>query len=185
MFKNQEGRHLPQLPVSQEYGQVFQNEHEEITSNAEGNFGEHRVGVRVPESKPGAQGLPDVHHQDRHGAAIANQAHHDRAVQDGFEVFLLEDVNEEAGEEGAGAHGDHSQIQDRSTFRRRSDCPYGSGSGRSINRVRPHKFPGRAGQPRERARDMNRIVEVRSTPRAIKRRSITSKSAMLGLRGAI
>ena len=110
MFKNQEGRHLPQLPVSQEYGQVFQNEHEQITSNAEGNFGEHRVGVRVPESEPCAQGLPDVHHQDRHGAAIANQAHHHRAVQDGFEVFLLEDVNEEAGEEGAGAHGDHSQI---------------------------------------------------------------------------
>ena len=111
MFKNQERRHLAQLAVAQEHGQVFQNEHEQITGNAERDLGEHRVGVRVPEGEPCAQGLPDVHHQDRHRAAIANQPHHHRAVQDGFEIFLLEDVNQKAGEEGARAHGDHSQVQ--------------------------------------------------------------------------
>ena len=112
MFENQERRQFPELPVAQQYRNVLQAEHQQVTRDAEGDFSQHGVCVGMPEGEPGPQRLPDVDHQDRDRAAVADESHDHGGVEDGFQFDALQDVDEEPGEECARAQCNNAEIQE-------------------------------------------------------------------------
>ncbi len=87
------------------------SQHGEVAADAERDLGQHGVHVGIPEGEPGAQRLADIHHEGAHRAAVADQADDDGAVDHRLEFLELEDVEQEAGEEGAGAERDDGEIQ--------------------------------------------------------------------------
>ena len=111
MFKDQERRELAQLAVAQKDRNIFQAEHQQVARDAERNFREHRVRIRMPESEPCPQGLSDIDHQNGDRAAIADKADDDGGVQDRLQLSALQNVDQKPGEERACAQGDDSQIE--------------------------------------------------------------------------
>ena len=57
------------------------------------------------------RGCPDVDGQDRHSAGVADEPEDHRAVDDGPELLLLQNVEKEAREEGARPEGDDRQVE--------------------------------------------------------------------------
>ena len=112
MFKDQERRELAELAVAQKDWNIFQAEHEQVARDAEGHFREHRVGIRMPESKPCPQGLSDIDHQNGDRAAIADKADDNGGVQDRLQLSALQNVDQKPGKERACAQGNDSQIEE-------------------------------------------------------------------------
>jgi hypothetical protein len=84
VFKDKERGNAAQLAVFHQHRNVFEDQHQQVTRDAEGHFGEHRMRIRIPESEPGAQRLADVDHEYRHGAAVARQTDDHGAVEHRF-----------------------------------------------------------------------------------------------------
>ena len=57
----------------------------------------------MPKRKPETQRLADIHQQRGYRAAVTDEADHDSAVDDGCQFFAFENVEQKAGEEGAGS----------------------------------------------------------------------------------
>src|ERR1022692_3046396 len=66
----------------------------------------------MPEGEPEAQRLSHVHQEGRHGPAITDEADNHSAVDYCLELGLLEDVKQEAREEGARAQRDDGEIEE-------------------------------------------------------------------------
>src|ERR1035437_4080877 len=66
----------------------------------------------MPEGEPEAQRLSHVHQEGRHGPAITDESDDHRAVDYRLELALLEDVKQEAREEGARAQRDDGEIEE-------------------------------------------------------------------------
>src|ERR1022692_2222871 len=66
----------------------------------------------MPEGEPEAQRLSHVHQEGRHRPAITDESDDHRAVDYRLELALLEDVKQEAREEGARARRDDGEIEE-------------------------------------------------------------------------
>jgi hypothetical protein len=112
MFENQKLGHVAQLAILEHDGQVLDHQDREVTRDAEGDLGEHRVNVGVPEGEPEAQRLAHVHGQGAHRAAIADHADHHGAIDDRAQLFHFQYIEQEAGKEGPGAERNHRQVEE-------------------------------------------------------------------------
>ena len=110
-FEHQEPGDLTQFAVLQDDRDVFDEEYRQVARQAEGHFGQHRMRVRMPEREPCPDRLTDVHHQDEHRAAVADESKDHCAVDHRAQFFAAEDVQQEPCEEGAGAERDDGQIE--------------------------------------------------------------------------
>lgn len=73
---------LRQLPVFQCQRHVLDDEYGAVAGDAEDDFGQHGVDVRMPVAEPCAERLADIENEHQHSAGVAQEAHHDRQVDD-------------------------------------------------------------------------------------------------------
>src|SRR5579863_5579344 len=66
----------------------------------------------MPEGEPRPQGLPNVDHQDRDRAAVADEPDDYSGVEDRLQLGALQDVDEESGEERTRAQRDDAEIEE-------------------------------------------------------------------------
>jgi hypothetical protein len=106
----QEGN-LVQLLLLKNQGHVLNDEHQAVAGDAEDDFRQHGVDVRVPVAEPRTDRLADVHGEHEHGARVADEPDDDRQVDDVLKLVDFEDVLEESGEERTSAQGDDRQVE--------------------------------------------------------------------------
>src|ERR1700728_542881 len=111
MFEYQKRWQLSQLPVAQQNRNVFQAQHQQITRDAKRNLGQHGVSIRVPECEPRPQRLPDVDHQYRYRAAVADEADDHRSIQNRLQFNSFQDVDQKSREECPSPQRDDAEIE--------------------------------------------------------------------------
>ena len=102
---------LRQLPVFQCQRHVLDDEHGAVAGDAEDDFGQHGVDVRMPVAEPCAERLADIENEHQHGAGVAQETHHDRQVDDVLQCVDVQQVAQRAGEERARAEGDDGEVE--------------------------------------------------------------------------
>jgi len=65
----------------------------------------------MPVAEPCAERLADVENEHQHGAGVAQEAHHDRQVDDVLQGVDVQQVAQRAGEERARAEGDDGEVE--------------------------------------------------------------------------
>ena len=111
-LEHQRARRLPQPTIPQHLRDVLDRQHAQVAGDAEGHFGEHRMDIGIPERVPEAQRLPDVDGQHADGAAVADEADHDRALDHRAQLLDAQDIEQKAGEERTRAQRDHGEVEE-------------------------------------------------------------------------
>lgn len=92
-------------------GDVFNDKNNAVAGNTENNFRKHGVDVWIPVTEPRADRLPDIEHQDEHGARIAKKTDNSRKAYDVFEFVDVQNITEQTGEESSCPKGDDCEVQ--------------------------------------------------------------------------
>ena len=123
-------------------------------------------------------GCPTSTMRARHRAAVADHADDDGAVDHRLEFLELQDVEQEAGEEGAGAERDDREVQEDPQAE--GVAVVHVGLVQALTRHRPAQYaPKRSSATQGASHSRKRGVEQRRTPRVMNSLSISLTTSVL------
>ena len=85
-------RYFIEFAVFQRQGNIFNDQHTQVSRKTEGHFGEHRMNIGMPEDKPVPQGLADIEAENQQRRSVTDNPDEHGIVDNVFQFVFTDKI---------------------------------------------------------------------------------------------